>query len=150
MENKSIRPVDSDTIMVPTDFTEAAENALKHALMLAKIFSKKVDLLHVVADGRSASNDEDKALQTMKEMAVKFNATSGIKIDYWVRRGNIFDSIGEFADEIDGWIIDELKAIGCDTAKSVLEIGLNDLVKRTDLEEETIKEVISILKAEFE
>ena len=45
MENKSIRPVDSETIMVPTDFTEAAENALKHALMLAKIFSKKVDFV---------------------------------------------------------------------------------------------------------
>jgi N utilization substance protein A len=59
-------------------------------------------------------------------------------------------NIDEFADEIDNWIIDELKAIGCDTAKSVLELGTDDLVKRTDLEEETIKEVIKILKAEFE
>jgi nucleotide-binding universal stress UspA family protein len=73
MENKSIRPVDSDTIMVPTDFTEAAENALKHALNLAKIFSKKVDLLHVVADGRSASAEEDKALARMKDIAEKFS-----------------------------------------------------------------------------
>jgi N utilization substance protein A len=56
----------------------------------------------------------------------------------------------EFSDEIQQWIIDELKAIGCDTAKSVLTIELNDLVKRTDLEEETAKEVIKILKAEFE
>jgi len=56
----------------------------------------------------------------------------------------------EFIDEIDGWILDELKAIGCDTAKSVLDIGVEDLVKRTDLEEETIKEVIRILKSEFE
>lgn len=56
----------------------------------------------------------------------------------------------EFSDEIDGWILDELKAIGCDTAKSVLDIGVEDLVKRTDLEEETIKEVIRILKSEFE
>jgi N utilization substance protein A len=56
----------------------------------------------------------------------------------------------EFADEIDSWIIDELKAIGCDTAKSVLEIGVNDLVQRTDLEKETIEEVFRILKAEFE
>jgi nucleotide-binding universal stress UspA family protein len=105
MENKSIRPVDSETIMVPTDFTEAAENALKHALMLAKIFSKKVDLLHVVADGRSAGSEEDKALQTMKEMADKFSSSSGIKIDYWVRRGSIFDAIGEFADEIDAALV---------------------------------------------
>jgi len=59
-------------------------------------------------------------------------------------------SLDEFSDEIDEWIIDELKAIGCDTAKSVIEIGFEDLVKRTDLEEETIKEVLRILKAEFE
>ena len=56
----------------------------------------------------------------------------------------------EFVDEIDSWIIDELKAIGCDTAKSVLEIGAEDLLKRTDLEKETIDEVFRILKAEFE
>lgn len=58
--------------------------------------------------------------------------------------------IQEFTDEIDQWIIDELKSIGCDTAKSVLEHSIEDLVKRTDLEEETIKEVFKILKAEFE
>ncbi len=56
----------------------------------------------------------------------------------------------EFADEIDSWIIDELKAIGCDTAKSVLEISVADLEKRTDLEEETIKELFKILNSEFE
>ncbi len=56
----------------------------------------------------------------------------------------------EFSDEIQDWIIDELKAIGCDTAKSVLGVEVDDLVKRTDLEEETILEVVKILKAEFE
>ena len=56
----------------------------------------------------------------------------------------------EFSDEIDQWIIDELKTIGCDTAKSVLDLDVQELVKRTDLEEETINEVIRILKAEFE
>ncbi|TNF46213.1 MAG: transcription termination/antitermination protein NusA [Bacteroidetes bacterium] len=56
----------------------------------------------------------------------------------------------EFADEIDGWIIDELKAIGLDTAKAVLEMSVGDLVQRTDLEEETIEEVMKILRAEFE
>jgi N utilization substance protein A len=58
--------------------------------------------------------------------------------------------LAEFSDEIDNWIIEELKGIGCDTAKSVLELEPLELVKRTDLEEETIKEVIRILKAEFE
>jgi N utilization substance protein A len=56
----------------------------------------------------------------------------------------------EFSDEIESWIIDELKTIGCDTAKSVLELSVEELVKRTDLEEETIKDVKNILKAEFE
>jgi N utilization substance protein A len=56
----------------------------------------------------------------------------------------------EFADEIDSWILDELKAIGCDTAKSVLEISVTDLAQRTDLEEETIEEVMKILRSEFE
>jgi transcription termination/antitermination protein NusA len=56
----------------------------------------------------------------------------------------------EFADEIDSWILDELKAIGCDTAKSVLELSVDDLVQRTDLEEETIQEVLKILRSEFE
>jgi N utilization substance protein A len=56
----------------------------------------------------------------------------------------------EFSDEIDEWIIEEFKTIGCDTAKSVLELSIDELVQRTDLEEETIKEVIRILKSEFE
>ncbi len=56
----------------------------------------------------------------------------------------------EFNDEIDQWIIDELKTIGCDTAKSVLELDKEELVNRTDLEEETIQEVLRILRAEFE
>ena len=59
-------------------------------------------------------------------------------------------SLEEFADEIESWVLDELKAIGCDTAKSVLELSLSDLVKRTDLEEETIKDVLNILHDEFE
>ncbi|MDA8980434.1 transcription termination factor NusA [Chitinophagales bacterium] len=58
--------------------------------------------------------------------------------------------IEEFADEIDGWIIDELKKIGCDTAKSVLELSESEVIRRTDLEDETVKEIFEILKAEFE
>ena len=56
----------------------------------------------------------------------------------------------EFNDEIDQWIIDQLRNIGCDTAKSVLELSLSELEARTDLEMETIQEVVRILKAEFE
>jgi N utilization substance protein A len=56
----------------------------------------------------------------------------------------------DFSDEIDGWIIDEFKKVGYDTAKSVLKADFNLLVKQTDLEEETIREVVKILKSEFE
>jgi len=77
---------------------------------------------------------------------------TGFEID--VYRDTDIDSedvdLQEFSDEIDQWIIDELKSIGCDTAKSVLELEPKELVKRTDLEEETINEVVRILKAEFE
>lgn len=59
-------------------------------------------------------------------------------------------ALDDFSDEIDQWIIDVLKGIGCDTAKSVLEIPVDELAKRTDLEEETVKEVVSILRSEFE
>ena len=59
-------------------------------------------------------------------------------------------ALAEFSDEIDEWIIDVFKSIGCDTAKSVLELGVEELSRRTDLEEETIVEVQNILRLEFE
>ena len=58
--------------------------------------------------------------------------------------------LNEFSDEIDQWIIDALIAIGCDTAKSVLALSVADIMKRADLEEETVVDVQRILKAEFE
>ena len=58
--------------------------------------------------------------------------------------------LAEFSDEIDQWIIDALQGIGCDTAKSVLALSVQDIVKRADLEEETVIEVQNILKSEFE
>ncbi|GAO42796.1 transcription termination factor NusA [Flavihumibacter petaseus] len=58
--------------------------------------------------------------------------------------------LDEFSDEIDTWIIDELKRIGCDTARSVLDLTVDELERRTDLERETIEEVKRVVKAEFE
>ena len=55
----------------------------------------------------------------------------------------------EFADEIDAWILDEFRKIGLETARAVLEIGQEDLARRTDLEVETIVEVLKILKEEL-
>ncbi len=59
-------------------------------------------------------------------------------------------NLEEFADEIESWVIDQLKSIGCDTAKNVLSLTRSELIKRTDLEEETIDEVLRILRTEFE
>ena len=58
--------------------------------------------------------------------------------------------LDEFTDELDAWVITALKSIGCDTARSVLEIPVADLVRRTDLEEETVDNVLSVLTQEFE
>lgn len=58
--------------------------------------------------------------------------------------------LDEFADEIESWVIDELKRIGLDTAKSVLALSAEELVRRTDLEEETVEHVLSVLRKEFE
>ena len=77
---------------------------------------------------------------------------TGYEIDVYREGAEDIDDVDldEFTDEIDSWIIDELKAIGCDSAKSVLDLTTEELVKRTDLEEETIEEVAKILRAEFE
>src|ERR1700744_4939336 len=77
---------------------------------------------------------------------------SGYTIDVYrdVQEEVAYDiDLDEFADEIESWIIDEFKRIGCDTALSVLDLSIEELVRRTDLEEETVKEVQRILKAEF-
>ena len=78
---------------------------------------------------------------------------TGYEIDVYRESGTEDDedvNLDEFADEIESWVIDELKSIGCDTAKSVLELSIAELANRTDLEEETIKEVMRVLKAEFD
>jgi len=76
---------------------------------------------------------------------------TNFEIDVYREGDEIDDDVDleEFADEIDSWIIDELKAIGCDTARSVLEIPEEDLIKRTDLEDVTIAEVVKILSDEL-
>lgn len=78
---------------------------------------------------------------------------TGFEIDVYrnVNEIEIDDvDLEEFKDEIDDWVIDAFKSIGCDTAKSVLELSKKELLRRTDLEEETIDEILGILEAEFE
>ena len=77
---------------------------------------------------------------------------TGYEIDVYREGAEDIEDVdlSEFSDEIESWVIDELKAIGCDSAKSVIAIGKDDLVKRTDLEDETIDDILKILKSEFE
>ena len=76
---------------------------------------------------------------------------TGFDIDVYRDSDEVTDDVDldEFRDEIEPWIIEALKNIGCDTARSVVEIAPEDLAKRTDLEEETVTEVLRVLKLEL-
>lgn len=77
---------------------------------------------------------------------------TGYEIDVYRENDEVDEDVDieEFSDEIDSWIIDELKRVGLDSAKSVLALTQEELVRRTDLEEDTIQEIVRILQAEFE
>jgi N utilization substance protein A len=75
---------------------------------------------------------------------------TGYDIDVYRENEEEDVALDDFSDEIEQWVIDALKAAGLDTAKSVLELSADELMRRTDLEEETVKEVLGILKSEFE
>ncbi len=75
---------------------------------------------------------------------------TGYDIDVYRESEEEDVALDDFSDEIEQWVIDALKGAGLDTAKSVLELSADELVRRTDLEEETVKEVLGILKSEFE
>jgi len=79
----------------------------------------------------------------------------GRELEVWRELKDVADDeedvlLSEFSDVIDGWIIEKLESIGCDTAKSVLAVDPEDIAKRADLEDETVEEIFRILKAEFE
>jgi N utilization substance protein A len=77
---------------------------------------------------------------------------TGYEIDVYREGAEDIEDVDldEFSDEIEAWVISQLKSIGLDSAKSVLELDKEELMKRTDLEEETIEDVMRVLKAEFE
>jgi len=77
---------------------------------------------------------------------------TGYSIEIYRNSDDDYDDVllDEFSDEIEQWVIDVLKSIGCDTAKDVLSLSFEELEQRTDLEPETIKEILTVLKAEFE
>lgn len=146
-----VRELKNENIDV-INFTNNMQLFITRALSPAKITSIKLDQELMKAEVYLKPNEVSLAIGKGGLNIKLASQLTGYEID--VYREGVEDeedvNLEEFADEIDGWILDELKAVGCDTAKSVLELSVEDLVKRTDLEEETIAEVMKILRAEFE
>ncbi len=147
-----VRELKNENIDV-INYTTNTQLYITRALNPAKITSIKLD-----EEGKRAEvylkPDEVSLAIGKGGLNIKLaSQLTGYEIDVYRESGTEDEEdvkLDEFADEIEGWILDELKAIGCDTAKSVLDLSIEDLVKRTDLEEETIREVINIFKTEFE
>jgi transcription termination/antitermination protein NusA len=135
------------------NFTNNVQLFISRALSPAKITSLKINESNKRADVYLKPNEVSLAIGKGGLNIKLASQLTGYEIDVYREAEEEDDedvNLDEFVDEIEGWVIDELKAVGCDTAKSVLELGVEDLVKRTDLEEETIREVIKIIRAEFE
>ncbi len=146
-----VRELKNENIDV-INFTNNIQLYITRALSPAKITSIKIDPETKKAEVYLKPNEVSLAIGKGGLNIKLASQLTEHEIDVY-REGDEDDedvNLEEFADEIDSWILDELKAVGCDTAKSVLELSVEDLVKRTDLEEETIGEVVKILKAEFE
>ena len=144
-----VRELGNENIDV-INYTNNLQLFITRSLSPAKINSLKIDednkRVQVFLDPEEVSKAIGKGGHNIR-LAGKL---TGFDIDVY-REGMEEDvELAEFSDEIDGWVIEEFKKVGLDTAKSVLELDLPDLMKRTDLEEETIQEVVKILKEEFE
>ena len=146
-----VRELKNENIDV-INFTTNSTLFITRALNPAKITSIKLDEETKRAEVYLRPEEVSKAIGKGGHNIKLAGKLTGYEIDVYRDTDTDHEDVDleEFADEIESWIIDELKAIGCDTAKSVLELSEAELVKRTDLEEETIKEVRMILKSEFE
>jgi N utilization substance protein A len=148
-----VRELENENIDV-INYTDNLDLFISRALSPAKIGSLKID--H--EDGRvSVYLKPDQVSLAIGRGGQNIKLASrlvGMEIDVFRELEEMEDeediNLSEFDDEIEGWIIAELRKIGLDTAKSVLALSKEDLLRRTELEEETIDEVLSILKQEFE
>jgi len=146
-----VRELKNENIDV-INFTNNSSLYIQRALSPAKITSIKLD----DSDKRAAvylkPDQVSLAIGRGGHNIKLAGKLTGYEIDVY-RESDVDDEdvdLEEFSDEIDGWIIDEFKRIGLDTAKSVLGLSVDELVRRTDLEESTVREVLGILNAEFE
>ena len=146
-----VRELQNENIDV-VNFTDNLDLYISRALSPAKISSMKIledNRVSVYLKPDEVSKAIGKGGQNIK-LASKL---VGMEIDVFRELSEFEEEdvdLDEFADEIDSWIIDELKRIGLDTAKSVLALANEDIVRRTELEEETVEEVFKVLKQEFE
>jgi transcription termination/antitermination protein NusA len=146
-----VRELKNENIDV-VNYTENSQLLITRALSPAKITSVALDDVKMRA---SVFMDTDQVSLAIGRGGHNINLAgkiSGYEIDVYRDKVSFEDdvAIDEFKDEIEAWVIEALKSIGCDTAKSVLDISAEDLVSRTDLEIETVEEVLRILGSEFE
>ena len=134
------------------NFTENTQLLITRSLSPAKVSSIKVNEDNSTADVYMQPDQVSLAIGKGGFNIKLAGLLTGYEIDVYRDVENMMDDVAieEFSDEIESWIIDELKAIGCDSARSVLELDAEDLVKRTDLEIETVENVLSVLKNELE
>lgn len=146
-----VRELKNENIDV-INYTANPQLFIQRALSPAKISSISIDDKNGKADVYLKPDQVSLAIGKGGFNIRLAGKLTGYEIDVY-READIDNEdvdLQEFSDEIDQWIIDEFKTIGCDTAKSVIDLSTEELVNRTDLEEETINEVMRILKAEFE
>lgn len=146
-----VRELKNENIDV-INFTSNTSLYIQRALSPAKLSSIEIDEENKKADVFMKPDQVSLAIGKGGFNIKLAGRLTGYEIDVYRDSDADLEDVDlvEFSDEIDQWIIDELVQIGCDTAKSVLAIPVEELVKRTDLEEETINEVIRILRSEFE
>ncbi len=134
------------------NYTSNAQLFIQRALSPAKINSIRLDEKNKKADVYLKADQVSLAIGKGGMNIKLASKLTGFEIDVYrdIETDEEDVALDEFRDEIEDWIIDALKSIGCDTAKAVLEIPKEELVRRTDLEEETVQEVLSILRSEFE
>ncbi|MHA7942180.1 transcription termination factor NusA [Formosa sp. 3Alg 14/1] len=144
-----VRELGNENIDV-INYTNNLQLYITRALSPAKVTSIKIDEENKRAEVILKPEEVSKAIGRGGHNIRLAGQLTGYEIDVFREGAEEDVELTEFSDEIDKWIIDELSKAGLDTAKSVLEQDVVDLVKRTDLEEETINEVIRILREEFE
>ena len=146
-----VRELKNENIDV-INFTNNTQLYIQRALSPAKVSLIKLNETDKRADVYLQPDQVSLAIGKGGSNIKLASQLTGYEIDVYRETAEDDEDVDldEFTDEIENWVLDELKAIGCDTAKSVLDLSIEDLVKRTDLEEETIKDVIKVLRAEFE